>query len=130
MDKSKTTRNKVTSGLTLIQENGWNAVNANGVTRNNDIIPNGLAPGGVTTIQIRFLADENVSGILENGAEIARGDNAFMIADCDSNADTNGNNDPLINDDIGTGCDVGNGCLLYTSPSPRDRQKSRMPSSA
>ena len=36
------------------------------------------------------------------------------------------------------GCAVGatdevrmpNGCLLYTSPSPRDRQKSRMPSSA
>ena len=25
---------------------------------------------------------------------------------------------------------VSNGCLLYTSPSPRDRQKSRMPSSA
>ena len=24
----------------------------------------------------------------------------------------------------------GHGCLLYTSPSPRDRQKSRMPSSA
>ena len=29
---------------------------------------------------------------------------------------------------IGTGNIVG--CLLYTSPSPRDRQKSRMPSSA
>ena len=27
-------------------------------------------------------------------------------------------------------CDVYNICLLYTSPSPRDRQKSRMPSSA
>ena len=26
--------------------------------------------------------------------------------------------------------DEGNPCLLYTSPSPRDRQKSRMPSSA
>ena len=26
--------------------------------------------------------------------------------------------------------EVGNTCLLYTSPSPRDRQKSRMPSSA
>ena len=25
---------------------------------------------------------------------------------------------------------LGNVCLLYTSPSPRDRQKSRMPSSA
>ena len=26
--------------------------------------------------------------------------------------------------------DLSEGCLLYTSPSPRDRQKSRMPSSA
>ena len=26
--------------------------------------------------------------------------------------------------------DIGEVCLLYTSPSPRDRQKSRMPSSA
>ena len=26
--------------------------------------------------------------------------------------------------------DISKGCLLYTSPSPRDRQKSRMPSSA
>ena len=25
---------------------------------------------------------------------------------------------------------IANACLLYTSPSPRDRQKSRMPSSA
>ena len=29
-----------------------------------------------------------------------------------------------------SGIRVGNTCLLYTSPSPRDRQKSRMPSSA
>ena len=30
-----------------------------------------------------------------------------------------------------TGCPITPyGCLLYTSPSPRDRQKSRMPSSA
>ena len=26
--------------------------------------------------------------------------------------------------------DIGHGCLLYTSPSPRDRTRSRMPSSA
>ena len=26
--------------------------------------------------------------------------------------------------------DLGKSCLLYTSPSPRDREKSRMPSSA
>ena len=30
----------------------------------------------------------------------------------------------------GPTCHKGTGCLLYTSPSPRDRQKSRMPSSA
>ena len=28
------------------------------------------------------------------------------------------------------GCELDMACLLYTSPSPRDRQKSRMPSSA
>ena len=31
---------------------------------------------------------------------------------------------------ISTATDNPTGCLLYTSPSPRDRQKSRMPSSA
>ena len=30
----------------------------------------------------------------------------------------------------GGGCDGCVGCLLYTSPSPRDRTRSRMPSSA
>ena len=37
----------------------------------------------------------------------------------------------LIFDEVMTGFRVGYySCLLYTSPSPRDRQKSRMPSSA
>ena len=34
-----------------------------------------------------------------------------------------------FNTDIGS-LEYFKGCLLYTSPSPRDRQKSRMPSSA
>ena len=46
----------------------------------------------------------------------------------------NGENAPIANIDMGgnkhTGVGVGENCLLYTSPSPRDRQKSRMPSSA
>ena len=37
---------------------------------------------------------------------------------------------PSIDDLPGTPDAVFIGCLLYTSPSPRDRQKSRMPSSA
>ena len=32
--------------------------------------------------------------------------------------------------DNGIVCNQSHACLLYTSPSPRDRQKSRMPSSA
>ena len=32
--------------------------------------------------------------------------------------------------DVRIGVAIPEGCLLYTSPSPRDRQKSRMPSSA
>ena len=31
---------------------------------------------------------------------------------------------------VAANADMYKGCLLYTSPSPRDRQKSRMPSSA
>ena len=37
---------------------------------------------------------------------------------------------PLIKDRCGDASPLANYCLLYTSPSPRDRQKSRMPSSA
>ena len=33
-------------------------------------------------------------------------------------------------EDLMTGMDMANICLLYTSPSPRDRTRSRMPSSA
>ena len=33
-------------------------------------------------------------------------------------------------DTVGTGGDGAHTCLLYTSPSPRDRTRSRMPSSA
>ena len=37
---------------------------------------------------------------------------------------------PVFVEDSMVGHKLGEFCLLYTSPSPRDRQKSRMPSSA
>ena len=36
----------------------------------------------------------------------------------------------ILNDNMKGTIGLYYGCLLYTSPSPRDRQKSRMPSSA
>ena len=42
-----------------------------------------------------------------------------------------GMGEPLYNfDNVATALKIVMDCLLYTSPSPRDRQKSRMPSSA
>ena len=41
----------------------------------------------------------------------------------DANGDANDDANDVVDGDAGA-------CLLYTSPSPRDRQKSRMPSSA
>ena len=41
-----------------------------------------------------------------------------------------GSTKPSLNVDIWSGNHPFYTCLLYTSPSPRDRQKSRMPSSA
>ena len=38
--------------------------------------------------------------------------------------------DRLTQTDVEKDYEYTRGCLLYTSPSPRDRQKSRMPSSA
>ena len=87
----------------------------------------------VTLVELS-IADANIVGSLltinSNGAIVTdlidavdikiiedQGLDVFVIEDKINAA----GNDILIND---------NGCLLYTSPSPRDRQKSRMPSSA
>ena len=35
-----------------------------------------------------------------------------------------------VSEDVPTNAATGGGCLLYTSPSPRDVEESRMPSSA
>ena len=38
--------------------------------------------------------------------------------------------DGIVQNELFVGADLGIICLLYTSPSPRDRTRSRMPSSA
>ena len=65
-----------------------------------------------------ILNDESVE-IIENNAEIILEEIGIDFRD-DPEALT------ILRD---VGCDV-QGCLLYTSPSPRDMRRSRMPSSA
>ena len=61
--------------------------------------------------------------VVAGGAEIKGIDAARII-------DGEGRSTARIDAGIGSAGDLLEICLLYTSPSPRDRQKSRMPSSA
>ena len=112
--------------------NGWQADTTTTVA---------LVPAGeMAFIQIRLQIDNAYMGTsIINNAEIVAatggtdedstpgdnaGDPAELATDNDVSDESNGGVDnPFDSDDYDP-------CLLYTSPSPRDRQKSRMPSSA
>ena len=81
-----------------------------------------LAMGGNTNLG---LPSNNFSGLSETALSAA-------VLEFDLAAIGNGTYDlPTLDDEDRPGeNDENDPCLLYTSPSPRDRQKSRMPSSA
>ena len=61
----------------------------------------------------------------------------LLLSSCSTYRLSTLNHDPIYGSEVvylevpeDTKIDTINSCLLYTSPSPRDRQKSRMPSSA
>ena len=76
-----------------------------------------------------FTNSPNFNGVLNLRNNLLEGcypQSYLAFCDFGENVRFEGNID--LNGDFSTFCI--NGCLLYTSPSPRDRQKSRMPSSA
>ena len=77
-----------------------------------------IGGGSARTIETWIKSNQSNSGILDWGAS----GNHWSFG---WNAQG-----PFVETDHSNGKRQGNGCLLYTSPSPRDRQKSRMPSSA
>ena len=83
---------------------------------------NTLSVGSTVTMDVPSAAESNVG--YTHHSDLAVEDGAdFIVAD----------GDEFIADVLGIGTDTApltGTCLLYTSPSPRDRQKSRMPSSA
>ena len=86
-----------------------------------DIVKVGIGPGSVCTTRVKTgVGYPQLSAIIEC-ADAAHGLGGHIISDggCAIPGD--------VAKAFGAGSDF---CLLYTSPSPRDRQKSRMPSSA
>ena len=80
----------------------------------------------------RYGVDEAIGGLLDDALigvdRRARAVEAASVAPTPRYGGSLSEDD----DDVPLAARVGGGkrCLLYTSPSPRDRQKSRMPSSA
>ena len=97
---------------------GGIATNASGISTNAGAISSNA--GDIAT---------NASGISTNAGAISS--NAGDIATNASGISTNAGAISSNAGDIATNASgISTNCLLYTSPSPRDRQKSRMPSSA
>ena len=74
---------------------------------------------------IRLVADPNIS---PDGLRVV-----WVVTEVDRDCDGYKSNiwgADLDGDRTAYRLTTGNGCLLYTSPSPRDRTRSRMPSSA
>ena len=62
-------------------------------------------------------------------SENKKNSNLRLISSTIKNLSKKGINDLTMND-VSQGAGLSQGCLLYTSPSPRDKRQSRMPSSA
>ena len=72
--------------------------------------------------------DEKLRAIYTSAREIAKRRECVVIAISQASADAH--NRDHISFDMMENSKTGKACLLYTSPSPRDRTRSRMPSSA
>ena len=88
--------------------------------------PNVPAPGNPTTLNVFADNGDGVDSDPENDIVVT---SVNLVDTNATDSDGDGDADTLVVAGEGTWV-VDNNCLLYTSPSPRDRQKSRMPSSA
>ena len=117
-------------------------VTALGVSREERSL--GFAVGKMDVKTATVIRDPNVVNSMQGkmaGVQITKtsgGPEASSRILIRGNSSVTNNNQPLVvidgipmdNTTIGTGGTWGGICLLYTSPSPRDRTRSRMPSSA
>ena len=88
-----------------------------------------LDPGAITVTALEQ-GSIDIAVLFSTNAAIAAND--WVVLEDDKELQGAENIVPLVRTEVvnGPAVDALDGCLLYTSPSPRDRQKSRMPSSA
>jgi hypothetical protein len=100
---------------------------------------NGTLSDGVTDGNKIYIHYYTVDGTAKAGRDYVSTDNTLIIPKDEKSAEINVTIKAFANPGIfhlildnayGARIDDGNACLLYTSPSPRDRTRSRMPSSA
>ena len=81
----------------------------------------------VKDLNISFLQDGlNFEAVNDLSFQVNKGETVALVGESGSGKSVTALSTAAL---LGKAASV-NGCLLYTSPSPRDRQKSRMPSSA
>ena len=129
--KSDSQSLRIYSGAT----DGWVTVGQD----SNNYVTGGSISGGTLTLTREGLADVTITGLLQLGttSTTALAGNTTTISSAQASAIT-ANTAKVTFPGFGTTAGTAlegdtslfDGCLLYTSPSPRDRTRSRMPSSA
>ena len=115
----QTTATSTNNGATLVYDHGnekWTASNTTAGQQLTQLIYNLKVGSGATVTTI--LDEDNMASNSATALATQQSIKAYVD-------DNNVNQDLDIRDDDGNLI-----CLLYTSPSPRDRTRSRMPSSA
>ena len=111
-----------TSTITAVNGEGYFVDTSSGALTAN--LPAGVVGAIVAFKDYAQTFDTNNLTIAANGSEKIEGQTFDLVINTEGAAVT------LVYGDATKGWQAVNSCLLYTSPSPRDRQKSRMPSSA
>ena len=115
---SSTTDPQYVTDTALQQQAAVNAVGDASVT-------NGAGPGGVIVYQLSADGTPTAAYAPAGSADLTLEPGEVRLPPVTAASQTNGVAGGPTDQRL-----YGNTCLLYTSPSPRDRQKSRMPSSA
>ena len=109
-----TTQNPLNDGM----RSKCNSMNPNKVLKPDDDLPR--APGSDDAIIAKYLGTKVLEGAMGRIVNIEENEYSIVFAKTKENKTTTKS----------LGLDIFLVCLLYTSPSPRDVEESRMPSSA